>query len=178
MFKEEIKKLAAEQVAERKARQAKKASDEPRRWPTRPLNVDGTQKGYYGLTKEERRQYEEACKLVLPYHEWFIASQRRKLSRRHQIRIRHLYEMWMRGVPYLLVESKTVSDLKDLAYWMTELRLYVCPDTPDPWGDKDIRPWLGLPPVQNPYPRVMSPYTPRVLGLPAPQPEKQEASVA
>lgn len=178
MFKEEIKKLAALQVAERQARHAMKASDAPRRVPPRPLAGDGTPKSYYGMSKEERRQYEEAWKLVAPYHEWFVASSHRRHRRRSHIRIRHLLDAFRRGVPYKVVESHTTTELEHLAYWLTQALLHFEPSREDR-ACNDVRAWLGAKPYLNPWMPTPSPrFATEVLGLAAqvaPQPAEQPA---
>lgn len=91
MFKEEIKKLAAEQVAERSDRNRVKA-------------------GTYGdLTVNPNDM-----STLSPHALWFVYSDSRKKQRRLQIRIRHLIAAFLAGVAYATLEQRTIIPLYDL----------------------------------------------------------------
>lgn len=152
MFKAEIKKLAAAQVAERQARHAMKASDAVRHRP-QLTEYSPTARSYYGMSLDERSRWEEACRASLPYHEWFIASDRRKFTRRQQIRVRHLLDAFHSGVPYKVVESSTRTDPELLAYWLTTALLHLEPGREDRECN-DVRRWLGAKPWMDRFPPV------------------------
>lgn len=154
MFKEEIKKLAAEQVAERNLRQAKKAEDCPKQPPLRD--------DFKAWTDFFRAWDDKES-----YWQWFIASDTRKNRRRFQIRIRHLVQAFVRGVPYARLEARTSMDPALLAGAM----LFVMRHLGVAHDMAAVAAWLGL---------KASAYIPRwwtaeYLGLPATAPV--EASV-
>lgn len=171
MFKEEIKKLAALQVAERSMRAEKKASKEPRHRPSVAEFTGEPQRPAWMLPRARRDAYVAACEPARPYHDWFWESDARKRRRRFQIRVRHLLSAFHRGVPYKTVEPRTTSDLSHIAYWLTQALLYLEPGRADPCCN-DMRQWLGAPLYLEKYPPVPSArFAEGTLGLTRSAPE-------
>ncbi len=141
MFKEEISKLAAAQVAERSDRNRVKA-------------------GTYGdLTVNPNDM-----RTLTPYALWFVYSDSRKKQRRLQIRIRHLIAAFLAGVAYATLEQRTIVPLYDLECAMvTVMRASGIPHTIDA-----VHAWLAVDSQKAMY-NGMAPYrtywwTPQYLG--------------
>ncbi len=129
MFTEEIQKLAAAQVAERKARAEKKAST-PQEAKQRPVWTPGA----------EWLLVRDALNDPASYWQWFIASTHHKQKRRDQIRICHLINAYVAGVPYAVLEKKTHVPVFDLACAMIPtMRAFGVPHSME-----GVYAWLGV----------------------------------
>lgn len=161
MFKEEIKALAAEQVAERRARTEKKASTpQEEKVPPARVSYDSWQKFWAAWNQKDA------------YWMWFIGSTARKEHRRAQIRIRHLIAAYVAGVPYNVLEKKSHVPVYDLACGMIiVMRALGVSHSMD-----DVYAWIGADMSKKHYQQYGCFHSARCLGIP--EPENVGASMA